>query len=249
MTDQRPFGAANFADYGLRARLSLVLEQVREGGSERLPSEAELCRRLEVGRPALHRVLLGLEREGSLHQVRRKGWYFPAPKLEIPVGPHNSYTANMLRQNRRPHSELLGIDQGPADDPEPAGFFPRGSGRLWFLDFRRYDGDLPLSLARVRLPVDLTPGLNRHLGADVSLYLVLERDYGIRPVRRSTWCEALAADPETAAALQVTPASPLLKTTHQALWQGRPFEHTVNLLRGDASRVRVDLVEPADPSR
>ncbi len=219
-----------FGDYGLLARLGLVLDEVRDRGESRLPSEAELCRRLEVDRPSLHRLLQALSREGVVHQVRSRGWFFPGPKFEIPVARYNSYTANMLEQKRRPRSEVLGIDQVQQDDRW-----------FWRLDFRRFDGELALSLARIRLPLDLTPGLNRHLGPDVSLYQTLEREYGIRPERRRTWCEAVAADPAVAQTLEVPVGFPILKTTHEADWQGQPFEHTVNFLRSDSCRVRVDL--------
>ena len=225
-----PILGPGFGDYGLMARLGLILDEVRSRGETRLPSEAELCRRLEVDRPRLHRLLQTLSREGSLNQVRSKGWFFSSPKLEIPVARHNSYTANMVDQKKRPRSEVLGIDQEKV-----------GGDWFWVLDFRRYDGDLAFSLARVKLPVALTPGLNLHLGRDVSLYKTLETQYRIRPERQHTWCEAVAADPVVAEALSVPLDSPLLKTTHEAHWAGKPFERTVNFLRADACRVRVDL--------
>lgn len=223
-------GLGKSADFGLLARLGLILDEVRAQGSDKLPSEAELCRRLEVDRPRLHRLLLTLSRDGVVLQVRSKGWFFPSPKLEIPVARHNSYTATMVRQNRQPRSEVVGIDQEKIE------------GRwAWVLHFRRYDGGLAFSLARIEVPLDLTPGLNLHLGPNVSLYEVLERHYGIRPERQHTWCEAVAADAVVADALGVPLGSVLLKTTHEAHWQGRPFESTINFLRADACRVRIDL--------
>lgn len=249
MTLPSLFGPHQFGDYGVLARLGLVLDELRSSGEVKLPAEAELCRRLEVDRPKLHRLLQTLAREGVLNQVRNKGWYFPHPKLEIPVARHNSYTANMVEQKKNPRSEVLGIDQAAPDDPAPAGFFPVGGPRLWVLDFRRYDGELALSLARVKLPVELTPGLNLHLGRNLSLYQALEREYGIRPQRRHTWCEAVAADPVVGEALGVPAGFPLLKTTHQAVWKGKPFEHTVNFLRGDACRLRVDLATVEEEDR
>lgn len=233
-----PFDS-RFGDYGLLARLGLVLDGLRDRGESKLPSEAELCRLLEADKASLHRLLQTLSREGVLQQVRTRGWFFPTPKLEIPVARHNSYTANMVEQKKRPRSEVLGMDQLHTE-----------TGWVWVLDFRRYHDDLAFSLARVRLPVDLTPGLNLHLGPGVSLYQTLEKQYGIRPERRRTWCEAVAADPGVAQALEVPIGSALLKTTHEADWAGKPFEHTVNFLRGDACRVRVDLAlveeEPHD---
>lgn len=225
----QPTLGPGFGDYGLYARLALVLEALRHQGETRLPSEAELCRRLEVDRARLHRLLQTLSREGVLKQVRSRGWFCPSPKLEIPVARHNSYTANMVEQKKRPRSEVLGIDQVQEGE------------WWWVLDFRRYDGDLAFSLARVKVPVALTPGLNLFLGRDVSLYHTLESQYGIRPERRHTWCEAVAADLVVAEALDVPLGAPLLKTTHEAHWAGRPFEHTVNFLRADACRIRVDL--------
>ncbi len=101
----------------------------------------------------------------------------------------------------------------------------------------------------MRLPVDLTPGLNLHVGRNLSLYQALEREYGIRPERRHTWCEAVAADPAVADALGVTVGAPLLKTIHQAVWKEQPFEHTVNFLRADMCRVRVDLATFEEENR
>jgi len=225
-----PTFGPGFGDYALLGRLGLLLETLKGQGEVRLPPETELCRRLEVDRARLRSLLQTLSREGVLNHVRSKGWYFSTPKLEIPVARHNSYTANMRDQHQRPRSEVLGIDQEGADQ-----------GRLWVLDFRRYNGDLAVSLARVKVPVRLTPGLNLHLGRNVSLYQTLEAQYGIRPERRHTWCEAVAADPVVAEALEVPLGSPLLKTTHQADWAGEPFEQTTNFLRADACRIRVDL--------
>ena len=71
----------------------------------------------------------------------------------------------------------------------PEAFFRSGTGRLWVLDFRRYDAELSFSFARVRLPLDLTPGLNLHLGPAISLYHTREVPLG----------------------------SPLLKTSHHAV--------------------------------
>lgn len=238
-------GPKRFSDYGLLARLNLVLDEVRGRGESKLPSESELCRRLEVERPLLHRLLLSLGREGVLTPVRHKGWFLPREKLEIPVARHNSYTANMVEQRRKPRSEVVEVDLRV---DSCGGFFAPGT-RVWTLVFRRYDGALAFSLARVHLPFEATPALNLHLGRDVSLYQTLEREYGIRPQRLCTWCEAVAADPVVAEALGVPVGSPLLKATHQACWEGQPFEHTVNLLRADASRLRIDLAQVEEEAR
>jgi GntR family transcriptional regulator len=226
--------------------LGPVVDDLRASGEVRLPSEAELCRRLEVDRPVLHRLLLSLSREGHIYQIRGKGWFLQPDKLEIPVARHNSYTANMVQAHRTPHSEVLGLDQVQAGVGD---FWPRPEAWLWVLDFRRYDGNLAFSLARVHLPVDQTPGLNRRLGKDVSLYKVLTEAYGILPARQRSWCEAVPADTIVSDALAVPLGAPLLKVTHQATWNGVPFEHTVNYLRADAVRVRIDLASVAEEPR
>jgi GntR family transcriptional regulator len=240
------FGARHFGDYAVMAQLGTLVDECRLQGEPKLPTESELCRRLSVDRYHLHRLLQTLSRDGLVYQVRGKGWYLQAEKLEIPVARHNSYTANMKQQNRVPRSEILGVDQVCAGEGE---FWSLKDPWLWVIDFRRYVGPLAFSLARVSLPVDLTPGLNRHLGPDVSLYTVLQAQYGILPDRRRTWCEAVAADTIVADALAVPLGCPLLRVTHEALWQGQPFEQTVNYLRADAARVRFDLVNPTEEPR
>jgi len=240
------FGPRHFGDYALMTRLASLVDDHRARGEPKLPTESELCRRLEVDRYQLHRLLQTLSRDGVVYQVRAKGWFLQPDKLEIPVARHNSYTANMVSQNRVPRSEVLGIDQVQAGEGD---FWPDPAAWLWVLDFRRYNGPLAFSLARVQLPVESTPGLNRLLGADTSLYGVLRSHWGIAPDRQRTWCEAVAADTIVADALAVPVGCPLLRVTHEALWDGRPFEQTVNYLRADACRVRFDLVDATEEPR
>jgi len=240
------FGPRHFGDYSLMTRLGAVVDDCRAAGQSQLPSESDLCRRLEVDRYQLHRLLQTLSRDGIVYQVRAKGWFLQPDKLDIPVARHNSYTANMVSQNRVPRSEVLGLDQVQAGDGD---FWPDPKAWLWVLDFRRYNGPLAFSLARVQLPVSLTPGLNRHLGPNTSLYAVLDAQYKIKPDRQRTWCEAVAADTIVADSLAVPVGGPLLRVTHEALWAGQSFEQTVNYLRADACRMRFDLVDPTEEPR
>lgn len=240
------FGARHFGDYALLSRLGPLVDELRSRGESKLPSEAELCRQLEIDRYQLHRLLQTLSRDGILYQVRSKGWFLQTDKIDIPVARHNSYTANMLRQNKVPRSEVLGLDQVQAGEGD---FWADPMAWLWVLDFRRYNGPVAFSLARVQIPVALTPGLGRRVGKDLSLYKILGDSYGIRPERQRTWCEAVAADTIVADALGVPVGAPLLKITHQAHWAGLPFEHTVNYLRADSCRVRIDLAAVSEEPR
>ena len=240
MNSPRTFGAHSLSEQVQLGRVVSLLDESRTPGRSKLPSESEISRRLDLDRAQVHRLLQVLAREGTVYAVKGHGWYFQQPKLEIPVARHNSYTANMIKLSKVPRSELIGVDQVRAGESD---WWTDPQDWLWELDFRRYDGNLAFSLARIQVPVRVAPGLQRLLSINPSLYGALKEQFGIVPNRRRTWCESVAADDNVGESLGVPVGTPLLRVTHHAEWDGEPIEKTVNYLRGDACRVRFDLAD------
>lgn len=237
------FNSLAFSEYPLLTRLSQLIETQRAKGELKLPTETFLCDHFGTDRYRLHQVLQTLSRDGLIYSQKNRGWFIQNKKNEIPVVRYNSYTRNMRDQNKRPRSEVLGIDL-----IQPTGvlldFFTWMAGtkeQLWALDYKRFDQETPFSVSRIFLPASLTPGLNREVKASLSLYGILDAVYGIKPQRQKTSCEAVSCDSVIAQALDITIGTPLLKSTNLAVWKTQPFELAVNYLRSDLCRIVFDL--------
>ena len=90
---------------------------------------------------------------------------------------------------------------------------------------------------RQALARDVIAGL---LDMDVgrsSLYRLLDEHFDARPVRAIQSLEPIAARPEEAALLGVTPGEPLM-LVERTSWdgRGRAVEHAIDLYRGDRAR-------------
>jgi GntR family transcriptional regulator len=103
---------------------------------------------------------------------------------------------------------------------------------------RLADGE-PISLERALFPADRFPGLlDRSLAG--GLYELLQAEYELAPGEAEERIEVVAAGGAEAKLLGVRRGAPLLAVVRTA-WDadGRPFEHSHDLFRGDRARIVV----------
>jgi len=111
------------------------------------------------------------------------------------------------------------------------------------LERLRFMDDQPWVVVTTYLPAGLTPDLaRRDLGGDVSLYRLLERDYGLPIVAAVRTVEATVAGPRDAALLRIAEGAPLLVLRSVSLTtDDRPLEYFIAHHRGDQSAFTVYL--------
>lgn len=63
-----------------RQALQQALKEQRWQAGEKLPPERELCETLGVKRMSLRQALLGLENEGAIFRIDRRGWFAAQPR-------------------------------------------------------------------------------------------------------------------------------------------------------------------------
>jgi GntR family transcriptional regulator len=105
---------------------------------------------------------------------------------------------------------------------------------------RLADGE-PISLERALFPADRFPGLlDRSLGG--SLYELLETQYAVVPGEAEERIEVVSAGTAEARLLELRRGAPLLAVARTA-WDvdGRAFERSHDLFRGDRARIVVRL--------
>lgn len=94
---------------------------------------------------------------------------------------------------------------------------------------RTHDG-APLMCEIIALPEALFPGLAERHEIPNTLYDLFQKSYGVLVTRTDDRLSAVAADPQTAATLDVAPGTPLLKIDRIAFGlDDRPLEWRVSL--------------------
>jgi len=211
-----------------------------------LPPEPELCQEFGVSRITVRKAIGDLVHEGKVHTVQGKGTFVTAPKLgERFVQRAYGIYEDMARQGLHLETEVLRQEVIPAPEEVAArlGLQP-GERVVVLVRLRSVEGEKIL-VSTTYVPEALCPGLvDEDLSAG-SLFRLLRERYGLRIGHGERTLEAVMADQWEARLLDLALASPLLRMESVAyLADGRAFEYSHTLQRGDRARVEVEF-EPA----
>jgi GntR family transcriptional regulator len=220
-----------------RAARDRLMAELAEPG-ERLGAERDLAERLGVSRSTIRAALADLERNGVVRRARgRSGGIFVAErKVERDLTSLAGLPYYLRRQGFESDARVLSTATIEAD-AETAGALGVDL-VLEVVRVRLADGD-PISLERASFPAERFPGLlDRSLAG--SLYELLQADYGLEPGEAEERIEVVLAGAGEAQLLGVPRGAPLL-TVARTTWDtdGRPFERSHDLFRGDRARIVV----------
>jgi GntR family transcriptional regulator len=209
---------------------------------ERLPPERVLAERFGVSRMTLRQGLESLERRGLLVRMRgrRGGTFVAEPKIERDLTTVAGLTQQLRRQGHQAGARVVSARTGPAGrrTAEALGISP-GDQVVEVVRLRLSDGH-PLALERSLFPAARFPGLLDH-PLEGSMYELIERAYGERPVRAVERLEPVVADAREAELLGVARRSPLMLVERVAFDEaGTAIEYARDLFRGDRTRVLVE---------
>lgn len=231
-----------------------ILGLVQRGSlqpGDKLEAERELATRLGVSRSTLRQALISLEEEGVVRRVpgRGGGTFIASAKVDRDLSHIVGVPSLLKDQGFTAGTSVLSVSVTAADSDaaEALGLAPDAV-VVDLVRIRFADG-APISLERAVLPADRVPGLpERELGG--SLYELLDREYGIRPVEAIEHIEVVPAAPDAAQILGISPGEPLVlvtRTTTDA--RGESFEYSQDLFRADRIRISVRIHGSAPDDR
>ncbi|WP_025157882.1 GntR family transcriptional regulator [Leifsonia aquatica] len=194
----------------------------------RLKSEPELAHDLGVSRGTLRRALTTLIEEGLLRQIRGKGTFVTSTTIEPSIAQKlSTLSEDFANQGVVTQTDVL--ECVLLEPPRPVAALldmPSGAKVLTLRRLRRTaDGPVALLVNYVR--TDLAPGLEDTDFTTASLFGTLEGHFQLKIGSARRTFSAEAADPETAASLQLEAGAPvqyLQQVTYLA--DGRPIEYS-----------------------
>ena len=230
------------SDIPLYAQLVGIIKRNISAGTltvgDLLPSEAELCRALNISRNTVRQAIGDLEDEGLVVRKRGRGTFVSDPASSR-RGVRYSFTTEVSSMGKTPSSTLVDFH---VITPSPAVCekmeLQQGTSVYCFTRIRNVDGE-PLILETSYYPQYIYPNLTRDMLETHSFYSLLYH-VGITPFSAEDSYAAVTLDREEAALLKVAPGScAFYHQRRTSTEDGRIYEYTRSYIRGD--RVHLDV--------
>ena len=222
-----------------------LLDQIESGKlrpGDRLPTERELSKRLDVNRMTVRRAFQSLEFKGLINRLQGSGTYVAETKIERQTSFLISFTKGMQRRGYVPGAKIIRFERRAVEDPIGKELKLIDSTPVYRIHRLRFLNQEPVLLERLSIPVCRFPDLERYDLSKRSLYEVMEKEYSISVVHARQSLEPVLAFEYEAELLEVGPGTPLMLEKRLAFEQdGQPVEYGRDLYRGDRFLFVTDI--------
>ncbi|WP_194818239.1 GntR family transcriptional regulator [Nocardia sp. XZ_19_385] len=220
----------------------LVRHQIHAGAfDDVLPTEQQLAAEHDASRNTVREALALLKDEGLIDRLPKVGTRVAARKydhgLDALLGLQETFQGHGTVRNEVRAAMRI---SAPAAVARRLGLEP--GARVVYLERLRYLADLPLSLDLTYLTPEIGAQVLEQDLETTDIFVLLEQISGQRLGSADLSLEAVAADPHTAATLDVPAAAPLLMLERLTrLDDGTPVDLEFIRMRGDRITMRGNL--------
>ena len=230
----------------LRDRLADEITSGQLVAGTRLLSERALSVYYGYSRLTVRRALADLEEAGLLVRRHGSGTFVAAQLVQKNARGLTSFSEDMRQRGLSPGSLVLRQELVFLQDEQARllKVAPHEGGVL--LRRVRLANAIPMALETALLPAALCPGLVHRTDLDrVSLYEVLEQEYGLYADYAQEVVEAVNAGAEEAELLKVPPGMALLRIRRLTMAKNRgPFEYVESLYCGSKYSLGINVRRP-----
>jgi len=195
-------------------------------------SERELAKIHRVSLMTARHALAGLEREGMVLRRRGAGTFVAPPKIHF--NKLMSYTEQMSGRSLAVSSKLLSLTVIDTEQEIAARLALPSTSRLIKVERLRLGADEPFAIETCFLSAADYLGLTEAPLDRVSLFSILEQDYGLEIAHADEEIDATTADPHTAKLLGIPSGAPVLRI-RQVIYstKGKTALYVLGLYRSD----------------
>ncbi|KFD41209.1 hypothetical protein DK28_0211320 [Peptococcaceae bacterium SCADC1_2_3] len=228
---------------------SILGHQIEKGGflaGDKLPSEKELSAVYRVNRHTVRQAIGELVFRGLAYREKGRGTFVCPPAREVVhyrYARRHRFTQNILELGLTPEAKVLQVLETlvPPQAAEKLRLSP--TEKVVILEILRFASHAPFCLSTVHIPALSVFGLPKRIKDFTSLYELLEKAYGLKPVRLRSVFHAAFPSTEDALALQVPVDQPILKVESLMITEdGIPVEYSLSRFRSDRCKISVDFI-------
>src|ERR1700721_2894926 len=230
MPNSRPNGMPAYQK--IQATIVKRIESGQLKPGDIVDSERELAKIHGVSLMTARHALAGLEREGMVVRRRGAGTFVAPPKIHF--NKLMSYTEQMSGRGLPVSSKLLSLGVIDTEQEVAARLGLPASSRLVKVERLRLGGDEPFAIETCYLSADEFAELTRGRLGRVSLFSILEHDYGLHIAHADEEIDATAADPHSARLLDIPNGSAVLRIRQEIYsTKGKVALYVLGLYRSD----------------
>jgi GntR family transcriptional regulator len=232
------------------APLYAVLEaQIAEGiaGGEfpvgsQIPTEDELIARFAVSRTTVRKAIQNLSDRGLIEIRRGTGTFVAQPRITQELTELTGFVEDMEALGHAASARLIDQAVVPADADVAEHLALAIGTRVMRIRRVRLANGVGVSLDETYLPLVIGEKVITHDLAIEPIFAILEQRYGIALTDADYQLEAISADPDVAAALDIEVGSPIFRIERTSYTTGeRPIDYEKLYYRGDLIRFRTRL--------
>lgn len=221
-----------------------LMAQIENGSyapGDKLMTERQLSKSLNVQRATVRQALSVLEDRGLIERVQGSGTFVAEAKIEREAVRLFAFTKIMSARGYKVGAKVVSLREAPADRHVAQRLGIAVDAPVYWIHRLRLLDDKPVMLEEFRTPVALFPGLVDHDLEARSLFELMEVEYGRKVTRAVQSLEAVTASPFEAEALGVAPGAALMMEERVTRDQyGDLVEFSRDLYRGDRFRFVVE---------
>jgi DNA-binding GntR family transcriptional regulator len=222
-----------------------LADQVERGvipPGARLPGEREIGERFGVSRMTVRQALARLEQRGLIVRRHGVGTFAAERRFHQSATFLRGFFDELVGQGAVPHSRLLSVEEVTAPPALVAALELEPGETVYTVTRVRSANGVPIVIERSQFPARVVPRLPDEDLEHGSIYRLMDRKYGARPVRAVQSFEAVAADAREARILGIAAGSPVMLVERTA-WdaRGRAVEQAHDVHRADRSRFVTEL--------
>ena len=211
---------------------------------ERLPSEQTICEIFDVSRPVVRSALAGLDAEGLIIRVPRKGVFVARDRHETNFLTSNvSVHSDLTARGHHVTSHAFVFHRSIPDEAERRVFALPDDGTVVRVGRIYLSDGKPITHTLISLPGHKVPEFEKIDIEGQSIFQILKDNYGLVSKRAERWFQASLPDAIVAERLQVTQQVPLIYIESIAYDNDdAPLEYYRAYYNSDVARIHVSTV-------
>jgi GntR family transcriptional regulator len=218
------------------------IDNTEFSAGEAFPSERELAETFGVSRMTVRQALNSLKKDGLIYHERGIGAFVSKRKLDVHTRNLVGFTEEMQALGLKPSSKLVLIKREIADEETANDLRIDIGEEVIHLQRLRLADDSPMAVEDAFLPANRYPNLDKFDLENVSLYEVLEQEYGVKMKEADEILEAVSLDKSMAKILSVKEHSPALLLHRVVFSEGNlAVESVKTYYRADRYRATFKL--------
>lgn len=206
-----------------------------------MPSESELASEFDVTRMTVRQALAGLASQGIIERRHGRGTLVVPIKLQRETGRPAGLGEELEARGLKPGSHVLDFGEVRPSPQDRAALWVGPRGSVFRLRRLRYADGILIGFQETLIPAKFAAGLGAVSFEDESLMRILRERHGLIASYADLEIEAVGADAEVAAILDVDAGTPLLRCSSVTYLEGgRPLERTIGWFLGSRYSYHID---------